>query len=82
MRSLGDSLSCCGVDNLKGFNVNKANLNHYLYDRENYKFSEAMNIKGTGICFKAIYQKAGSHAALKQSSYAELMQACEKDKER
>lgn len=72
LRAMGDSLCCCGVDGL-GWQVNTANLNHYLYDRNNYKFTEAMSKDGSGIVFKTCVQSASGYAALKGKSYEYAM---------
>lgn len=82
LRNLGDSLTCCGTEGLSGFKHNYANLNHYVFDKENYKFSEQMKKAGTAYPFKALLQKAGMQRTFEKMSYAAFMQFCEKDKEK
>lgn len=82
LRYIGDSLTCCGVDGLEDFKPNNANLNHYLFDKENYKFTNKMSEKATSYCFKGILQKAGLSKVFKKSSYKDLMTLCENDKEK
>lgn len=45
LRSMGDSLCCCGVDGL-GWRTNTANLNHYLFDRGGYNSLKQCKLKG------------------------------------
>lgn len=47
LRNMGDNLCCCGVDGL-GWKVNTANLNHFIYDKENYLFTPAMLDRNNG----------------------------------
>lgn len=51
LRSMGDSLCCCGVENLEGFRVNTFNANHILLDRSGSSVVETpgMSIKGSGF---------------------------------
>ena len=52
---------------------NKANLNHYLYDRENFKFTEQMkNGEKSGVCFKSLNQSAIGKMVY-HTPYAKLM---------
>lgn len=55
LRAMGDSLCCCGIDGL-GWQPNTGNLNHKLYDPENYVFSKSQKEKGNTRCFLAINQ--------------------------
>lgn len=73
LRSMGDDLCCCGIDGL-GWKPNKANFNHYIYDRDNFKYDEAMKKDGTSTCFSAMNQDALSKNILRESSYAHIMQ--------
>lgn len=72
LRSLGDSLTCCGIDGLSGFVPNVANLNHVVNGEIVYR--EAMQKIGTGDCFKASLQYAGSTKILSKMSYSDLME--------
>lgn len=74
LRSLGDSLTCCGVEGLAGFKVNKFNLNHLIFDKQNAEPEKIMNSKGVGtMCFKSLSQDSISEIALKTYSFKELM---------
>lgn len=79
LRSMGDSLCCCGAEGVKGFVLNKFNLNHFLYDKENYKPTQAMMQPGTAAVFKAIMQDTIGSIYLKKSSLHSVMSACTKD---
>ena len=80
LRSMGDSLCCCGIDQLEGFTGNKANLNHYLFDPENFSYTEKMKETGTGYYAKAMNQSSVGEIALKNSSYEEVMNSFKKSK--
>ncbi len=74
LRNMGDSLCCCGVDGL-GFDVNIANLNHYIFDNKNFKYSSAMSLKGNTSGFKATFgQNTVCGKTLKQMSYKDVME--------
>lgn len=79
LRSMGDSLCCCGAEELPGFKLNKFNLNHFLYDNENYKPTQAMMQPGSAMAFKAIMQDSIGSIYLKKSSLYSVMTACTKD---
>lgn len=53
IRSLGDSLTCCGVDGMEGFIPNKFNLNHIL-NGDVKKPTAKQKEKNTGNCFRAM----------------------------
>lgn len=75
IRSLGDSLTCCGVDGLKGFKVNKFNINHLLFDKENAIATDAMKIKGKGTqVFKALCQETFFTQELNNRSFEQIIQ--------
>jgi DNA repair photolyase len=82
LRGMGDSLCCCGTEGLDGYRHNTANLNHYLYERENYKFTEQMETRGTAMAFRSIAQRTVAARALSQSSYADIMQLCTRDRDK
>nr|DAK05230.1 MAG TPA: DNA repair photolyase [Caudoviricetes sp.] len=78
LRSMGDSLCCCGIEGM-GWHENKANLNHYLYDRENFKFTEQMkNGDKSGACFKCLNQSAIGKKVY-YTPYAKLMSMYTRD---
>lgn len=73
LRSLGDSLTCCGCDNMEGFVVNKANLNYYKFDKNQFKITNNMKIKETGSCFRSLVQsKSMLVKVVDNSSYEEI----------
>jgi len=82
LRYLGDSLCCCGTEGLDGYRHNTANLNHYLYDRENFVFTELMKSPKTATPFRAICQRAGAGRVLAQASYESIMESCTRDKDK
>jgi len=79
LRNMGDSLCCCGVDGIKGFNTNKANLNHFLYDRDNFKYTENMQKKSSS-CFRTLTQNTIGGRVIKNKSFAEIMDIFTRDK--
>lgn len=78
LRSMGDSLCCCGIEGL-GWKPNTYNLNHFLYDRSNYIPTDAMSQKGTAICFSAIIQNTKGRNFLCNKSFSEIMDLYTKD---
>ena len=81
LRHISDSLCCCGVEGLEGFLYNKANLNHYLYDKENYIFSGKMGEAGTAGQFTSGFAQSTIQSnVIKKMSMKECMGLCENDK--
>lgn len=78
LRSMGDSLCCCGIDGL-GWKPNTYNLNHFLYDRSNFTPTESMLQKGSGLCFHSICQKTRSQEVLKSMTFQEIMNLSARD---
>lgn len=72
LRALGDSLCCCGVEGL-GWKVNTANLNHRLFDRDGFAYTEAMKKVGSASVFKCVEQNALSGREIPLQTYAEKM---------
>lgn len=79
LRNLSDNLCCCGVDGL-GWKVNTYNLNHFIYDKDNFKPTEIMNRIGTADCFSASCQSTKMIKGLANMSLVDVMHACTKDK--
>lgn len=73
LRYLGDDLCCCGIDGL-GWKPNTANLNHYLYDKDNYVFNENMK-KNHCKAFASISQNSVVSSA-KELTYKDMMEIC------
>lgn len=72
LRKMGDSLCCCGVDGMSGFNVNTYNINHFI-NGDTTTATEAMKQKGTTACFKGKYQGAGQTKIIMSRSFENLM---------
>ena len=72
LRSMGDSLTCCGVEGLEGFKPNVYNLSHML-NGDIQVASEKMEIAGTANAFKSEFQSAGWSAVIARKSFAEMM---------
>lgn len=73
LRSLGDSLTCCGIDGLEGFIPNTYNLNHLINDKNKIIPSKSQQTKGTGTCFKAFRQDTLHTAFCREQSFEEAM---------
>lgn len=73
LRSMGDSLCCCGCEGLAGFQPSTCNLNHYIYDREHFAYTAAMSIRGTAECFKAMGQDTKTSLWLRENSFESVM---------
>jgi DNA repair photolyase len=75
LRSMGDSLTCCGCEGLDGFNVNTYNINSFNCGRKTTP-TDAQNKKGTASGFITVCQgmehKYG--LALEKASFAETME--------
>ena len=75
LRSMGDSLTCCGCEGLDGFKVNTYNINSFNCGRKTAP-TEAQKEKGTAAGFIAVCsgmeQKYG--LALEKASFAETME--------
>ncbi len=80
LRSMGDSPTCCGVDDMPGFKVNKFNLNHYALG-DVAAPTDAMSQPGSGYCFKAFDQNTGVNAYYMQSTFTgNMLKALKKAK--
>lgn len=73
LRAMGDSMTCCGIDGLEGFRGNDYNL-CMLLNGKKPEATETMKTVGTGGCFKALNQSAGSTRKLTKQSFYGLMQ--------
>ena len=72
LRSMGDSMTCCGCAGLDGFKPNTFNVEH-LYNKNVEFVSETMKTVGTAHVFKGCFQEAGSFDFLKTQSFAQMM---------
>ncbi len=80
LRNMGDDLCCCGIDNLEGFVPNTYNLNHYIFDKENFISTKAMADPGTSMCLKAVAQNSSCVDVFKTKSLQGMMEIATKDK--
>lgn len=69
LRKHGDSLTCCGIDGLDGFNGNHFNLNH-LVNGDNVKPTEKMLEKGTGKVFGDLFMSNDKRSKWDNQSFA------------
>lgn len=81
LRSMGDSLTCCGIDNLEGFRPNTFNLSHLL-NGDIQQPTEAQKQKDTAQCFHAIYQSAGYSRIINGQSFEQCMTWTAKEKKK
>lgn len=72
IRSLGDSLTCCGIDGLEGFRANTFNLNHILNGDKVFPSSN-QKTQGTANCFRCLYQDSLHSNLLSKNSFANYM---------
>ena len=72
LRSMGESLCCCGCDGLDGFKVNTFNINHVMAG-ETVSCSDCMKKAGTAEPFKSIYQYTGSGPIIDRNSMLSMM---------
>ena len=70
LRTMGDSLCCCGCSDL--FQVNTFNCNHLL-NGDKTKPTEAMKKQGSGTVFHAVEQSKGSYEVQKTKTMEQLM---------
>ena len=72
IRSLGDSLTCCGVDGLSGFLTNTFNLNHIL-NGDKVLPSPRQKTDGTAGCFQSLFQDSLRARMCTKNSFADWM---------
>ena len=53
LRALSDELCCCGIEGM-GWKENKANLNHYLFDKDNFELPLKYN-KSFGVATTLLF---------------------------
>jgi DNA repair photolyase len=69
LRRMGDSLTCCGIDGLEGFDPNTYNLNHLL-NGDKTEPRDKMLESGTGAsALHSMLQNAGSYERDKKVSF-------------
>lgn len=72
IRTLGDSLSCCGAEGVEGFQGNKFNLNHIL-NGDKTEPTECQRKIGTAQCFQSLNQDTAEGRRLRKLSFAVAM---------
>lgn len=80
LRYMGDSLTCCGCEGLEGFEVNKYNLNYFMYNKDNLKQTKGMLGLNTATVFYSAYIQDTKGRIIKQKTFKECMDTCFKDK--
>lgn len=72
LRTLGDSMCCCGIDGLDGFKGNTYNLCHLINNKE-YEITDSMKNKDTAICFRAMDQTTLAEMRLRGQTFENAM---------
>lgn len=71
LRAMGDSLTCCGVEDLDGFKPNTYNICH-MVNGDMTEPTEAMTKPGSAECFKAIMQTTEGSRLCGRESFASM----------
>lgn len=79
LRTLGDEMCCCGIENMEGFEPNTYNLCHILNNRE-YKVTPKMKEPDTAVCFKAMDQTTLGAMKLAGKTFEDYMKEVYKQK--
>lgn len=72
LRALGDSLCCCGVSDLSGFEVNEYNCNHLL-NGDIKQPTGTMCKPGTGRIIHIMDQGCGTYEAQKKMTFKDFI---------
>ena len=72
LRTMGDEMCCCGIENMPDFKPNTYNLCHILNNKE-YEITESMKQLDTATCFTSLYQSTLGHEAIKGKSFEDFM---------
>ena len=72
LRTLGDEMCCCGIENMPNFKPNTYNLCHILNNKE-YEVTESMKKPDTAMCFTSVYQTTLGHQSLLGKSFEDFM---------
>lgn len=73
LRSMGDDMTCCGIEGLEGFKPNTYNI-CMMMNGKNPQATELMKTVGTADAFKTLDQTAGSGRKIRKQSLAGIMQ--------
>ena len=72
LRTMGDSMNCCGTDGVEGFKGNCYNLCHII-NGDKVEPTEQMKQAGTAQCFGTLDQTQSGHIAIGELSFADAM---------
>lgn len=72
LRTMGDEMCCCGIEDMEGFKPNTYNLCHILNNKE-YEVTMGMKKADTTSCFTCIYQTTLGRQGLKGKSFEDFM---------
>ena len=72
LRTMGDNMCCCGIENMPGFRPNTYNLCHILNCKP-VVVTEKMKEPDTALCFKGIYQTTLGYKLLEGKSFEGFM---------
>ena len=72
LRTLGDDMCCCGIDNLDGFKGNSYNICH-LINNEKYEITDSMKVNGSAACFKCIHQTTLEGQRFRKLAFEDVM---------
>lgn len=72
LRTLGDAMCCCGIEQMEGFKGNTYNLCHILNNKE-YEVTESMKKPDTAMCFTSVYQTTLGHQTIKGKTFEDFM---------
>ena len=75
LRTMGDSLCCCGFEGLHGFEPNTYNANHILLDKsgKSVKSTSSMNIENTGYAIMHHLHQDAKTKLFRGISYKEMV---------
>lgn len=74
LRSMGDSLTCCGCGDLEVFRPNKCNLNYAKLSPQDFVATTAQREPGSGYVYKALTQKTPANQQSKKMSLLESVE--------
>lgn len=71
LRTMGDSLTCCGCEGLEDFKVSTFNLNS-IKGKRDMEITEGMNVIYSGSCLKTLEQTNVMYQRIKTKSYRDV----------
>jgi len=72
LRTMGDEMCCCGIENMEGFKGNSYNLCHIINNKE-YEVTESMKKPDTAMCFTSVYQTTLGDELLVGKTFEDFM---------